>query len=195
VQELLKDQVNKLLINRTSGAGSLYYTTHLTAYLPANEVKATSRGLSVMRSYSLDGDKEHKPITQAKVGDIIRVSLTIVLPNDLNYVVINDPIPAGAEAIDPNLETSAIGQSPELSLDDPLSRGWGWWWFSNTEIHDEKVVMYATYLPQGTYQYTYSIRAGLEGEYRVIPTWGQEFYFPEVYGRSDGALFTITPAE
>ena len=32
----------------------------------------------------------------------------------------------------------------------------------------------------------------LAGEYNVIPPTGQEFYFPEVYGRGDGSLFTIT---
>ena len=59
-------------------------------------------------------------------------------------------------------------------------------------MRDEKVVLYATYLPRGTYQFNYVIYPGLAGEYNVIPTTGQEFYFPEVYGRSDGMLFTIT---
>jgi hypothetical protein len=93
------------------------------------------------------------------------------------------------------LTTSQLGQRPRLERDDPLSRGWGWWWFSRTEFRDEKVVMYSTYLPRGTYTYRYSVRLGLAGEYNVIPTTGQEFYFPEVYGRGDGMLFTITPAE
>ncbi len=37
------------------------------------------------------------------------------------------------------------------------------------------------------------LRATVPGEYRVIPATGQEFYTPEVYGRSDGALFTLLP--
>jgi len=59
-------------------------------------------------------------------------------------------------------------------------------------MHDEKAVLFATYLPEGTYEYTYLIRASLPGEYRVIPTNAYEMYFPEVSGRSDGALFKIT---
>jgi len=58
-------------------------------------------------------------------------------------------------------------------------------------MHDEKAVLFATYLPEGTYEYTYLIRASLPGEYRVIPTNAYEMYFPEVSGRSDGALFKI----
>ncbi len=195
VQNLLKDQVNRLDFNRTSGDGQLYYTAHLTAYLPVEQVKPLTRGLSITRSYSLMNDKDHKPITQAKVGDTIRVTLTIVAPNDLNYVVITDPIPAGTESINPELATSgSVGQQPELNLKDPLSQGWGWWWFSKTEFRDDRTVLYATYLPKGTYQYTYTLRAGLAGQYRVIPSTGQEFYFPEVYGRSDGMVFTLLPS-
>jgi uncharacterized protein YfaS (alpha-2-macroglobulin family) len=194
VKDLLADQVNKLTLNRTGGDGILYYTAHLTAYLPVEEVKAATRGISITRSYTLMDDKERKPITQAKVGENIRVTLDIVAPNDLNYVVINDPIPAGTEAVNPELATTgSVGQTPNLSLRDPLYRGWGWWWFSKTELRDDRVVLYATYLPRGTYQFTYTIRAGLAGQYRVIPSTGQEFYFPEVYGRSAGSLFTILP--
>ena len=36
------------------------------------------------------------------------------------------------------------------------------------------------------------IDEGLAGQYRVIPTHAYEMYFPEMFGRSDGGLFTIT---
>jgi uncharacterized protein YfaS (alpha-2-macroglobulin family) len=113
----------------------------------------------------------------------------------LHYVVIEDPIPAGTEAINPNLNTEQqIGTQPEVSVDNPLSQGWGWWWFSNTEFRDEQVNLYATYLPAGTYEYQYTIRAGLPGTYNVIPPTGYEFYFPEVNGRGAGSTFSILPA-
>ncbi|MCC7448025.1 MAG: hypothetical protein IT324_11450, partial [Anaerolineae bacterium] len=193
VKDLLVGEVNRLQINRTDGTGVLYYTAHLTAYLPVEQVKPLSRGLSITRTYSLMNDPDRKPITQAKVGDNIRVMLTIVVPNDLHYVVVTDPIPAGAEAINPQLATSGVGRAPQLSRTDPLSRGWGWWWFSKTELRDDRTVLYATFLPRGTYQFTYTLRAGLAGQYKVMPATGQEFYFPEVYGRSDGLLFTLLP--
>ena len=79
-----------------------------------------------------------------------------------------------------------IGTQPELNPADPLSQGWGWWFFSNIEFRDQKVVLSSTYLPAGTYEYVYTIRAGLAGTYNVIPPTGSEFYFPEVYGRERG---------
>ena len=60
------------------------------------------------------------------------------------------------------------------------------------ELRDEKAALFATYLPRGTYEYTYSIRASLPGEFRVIPTHAAQMYFPEVFGRGDGGLFRIT---
>jgi len=197
VADLLTDQANLLALTHGEGPGVMYYTAHLRAFLPVPEVEAVSRGIIIDRRYSLANDPDRRPIDTAPVGTEVRVTLTIIAPHNLHYVVIEDPIPAGTDAVDPNLRTtSVVGTQPEeLNLSNPLSRGWGWWYFSNTEFRDEKVVIYATYLPRGTYEYSYIIRTGLPGAYNVIPTTGQEFYFPEVYGRSDGILFTITPEE
>jgi uncharacterized protein YfaS (alpha-2-macroglobulin family) len=112
----------------------------------------------------------------------------------LYYVIVEDPIPAGTEPVDTSLlTTSVVGEAPELNLADPLYYGWGWWWFSNTDLRDEKVVLFATYLPKGTYEYTYTLHASRPGVYKVIPTHAYEFYFPEVFGRGDGMVFTIKP--
>ncbi|MCC6975234.1 MAG: Ig-like domain-containing protein [Anaerolineae bacterium] len=193
VKDLLKGEVNRMLVSRTAGDGMLYYTAHLRVKLPVEMITPAERGISIERTYTIEGDPNRTPVTEAVVGQNIRVTLTIVLPNDLHYVVITDPIPAGTESINPSLATSAIGERPTLRLDDPLDRGWGWWWFSSTELRDDRTVLYATYLPRGTYKYTYLIRAGLAGEYRVIPPTGEAFYTPEIYGRGAGTLFTIKP--
>ena len=42
-------------------------------------------------------------------------------------------------------------------------------------------------------EYTYLVRAGTAGEFGTIPPIAQEFYFPEVYGRGEGMLFTVLP--
>ncbi|WP_162909504.1 Ig-like domain-containing protein [Aggregatilinea lenta] len=193
VADLLQDQANAVTISRSAGEGNLYYTAHLTAYLPVPEVEALDRGIILVRKYSLVGDPDAAPIESAAVGEAVQVSLTIIAPSDLHYVVIEDPIPAGADAVDTQLNTtSTVGTQPELNRARPLSQGWGWWWFSNIEMRDEKVVLYATYLPRGTYQFNYVIQPGMAGVYNVIPATGQEFYFPEVYGRTAGTVFTIT---
>lgn len=195
VNELLTDAANRLTFVRSEGEGNLYYTAHLDVYLPVPQVEALSQGIILERRYFAQDDENYEnPLTEGRVGETVEVVLTIIAPNDLNFVVIEDPLPAGASAIDTTLLTaSALDDGPRL--DGPLSRGWGWWWFSRSELRDEKVVMYADFLPQGTYEYRYSIQLGLQGTFNVIPPTGQEFYFPEVYGRGEGSTFTILPAD
>jgi uncharacterized protein YfaS (alpha-2-macroglobulin family) len=191
VSDLLRDQANNLVISRSEGEGNLYYTAHLRVSLPVPEIEPLNRGIILERRYTRPGSDE--PITSAAVGELVQARLTIIVPNDLNYAVIEDPIPAGADAVNPDLATSQqIGTQPEINRADPLGQGWGWWWFSNIDFEDEKVVLYATYLPAGTYEFVYTIRPGLAGVYNVIPPVGYEFYFPEVYGRGAGSTFTIT---
>jgi hypothetical protein len=137
------------------------------------------------------------------VGEVIRAKLTIIAPKDLYYVVVEDPFPAGFEGLDLSLKTaSVVGERPELRRlrgseeeDWYEQQGWGWWWFSHSEMRDEKAVLFAQYLPRGTYEYSYLIQATLPGEFSVIPTSAYQMYFPEVFGRSDGATFTVLPAE
>ncbi len=51
--------------------------------------------------------------------------------------------------------------------------------------------MFATDLPAGTYEYTYQMRASLPGQFQMLPAVASQMYFPEVWGRSAGDLFTI----
>jgi uncharacterized protein YfaS (alpha-2-macroglobulin family) len=207
VAELLSDEANRVVIERSApegkkyGDGVLYYSAYLRYYKPVEEVTALNRGIIVSRQYTrsdCDPDEEEcQRISQAQVGDVIRVKLTIIVPNDAHYVVVEDPFPAGAEGVDESLKTtSVVGDDPTLTRTDRRNPWgyWGWWWFSHTEIRDEKAVLFATYLPRGTYEYTYLIRASLAGEYRVIPTHAYEMYFPEVFGRGDGGVFRIVEA-
>jgi alpha-2-macroglobulin len=201
VADLLKDQANQLSISRGAGDGRLYYTANLNVYEPVGQVHAVNQGISVSRQYRLKTDAcggqdqpECKVITEAQAGQDIEVHVSLVAPNDLYYVTLEDPLPAGAEAVDTSLQTtSVVGQPPALDAADPLYYGWGWWWFSNTDLRDEKVVLFASFLPKGTYEYTYVMHASLPGTYQVIPTQARESYFPDVQGTGDGVVFKINP--
>jgi alpha-2-macroglobulin len=194
VSDLLADDLNALTFAHGEGDGSLYYTAHLRVYMPVPEIDPLSRGIVVERRYVRVG-AEDVPVTEAYVGETLQVRLTIIAPNNLHYVTVTDPLPAGVEAVNPNLQTSQqIGTQAGITRVDPRY-GWGWWWFSRAEFHDESVVLRSSYLAAGTYEYYYTIRAGLPGVYNVIPTTAEEAYFPEVYGRSEGMAFTILPLD
>ncbi|HUT87173.1 MAG TPA: alpha-2-macroglobulin, partial [Candidatus Heimdallarchaeota archaeon] len=201
VVDLLADVGNRLTVGRTEGPGRLYYTTHLKVYLPVEEIEPLNRGVIVQRQYvpaDCPLDETCEQIDQVAVGDTVQVRLTIIAPHDLYYVVVEDPLPAGGEAIDTSLATTSLldlepGLFRETQDDWSFGFYWWWWrWYSRSEMRDERVVLFADYLPAGTYTYQYTFRATQVGEYHVIPTTAHEFYFPEVFGRADGRLFTIT---
>ncbi len=200
VAELLVEASNRLTIGRGGGDGRLYYTAHLKVYLPVEEIEPLNRGIIVSRHYSDPQCTEGlscPDVETVQVGDVVQVRLSIVAPHDLYHVVVEDPLPAGGEAIDPTLATtSLVDQRPTLSREAESESErefyrWWWNWYSRTEMRDDRVVLFADYLPAGTYEYTYTFRATRPGEYRVIPTNAREFYFPEVFGRGAGRLFTV----
>jgi len=203
VADLLAGASNRLVVGRGPGEGRLYYTAHLRVYLPVEEIEPLNRGIIVSRQYvaaDCPPDEACAEVNSAAVGETVQVRLTIIAPHDLYYVVVEDPLPAGGEAIDTSLATTSLLER-EAGLyggaDDfwtgPRWSWWWWRWYSRSEMRDDRVVLFADYLPAGTYTYQYTFRATQPGEYRVIPTTAREFYFPEVFGRGEGRLFTVTP--
>jgi hypothetical protein len=189
VGELQGDQGNRLQVGRGDGPGRLYYTAHLRAFLPVADVKALDRGVAVTRRYVAvnckDGPKCPE-VREVKLGEIVRVELSVTAPNDMYYLRVEDGLPAGLEAVDPNLATtSQLAPAPEIGIaPGPVSDvggpavmrspypWWGWWWqwYSRSDLRDEKVVLFADFLPRGSYLYSYTARATLPGEFRAIPT-------------------------
>jgi len=202
--ELATSDRHALTVFREDGPGVLYYTAHLTLQLPADEVGALARGIIVTRQYAPSDcslDTTCPDVKEVIVGQTYEVRLTIIAPNDLYYVVVEDPLPAGCEAVDTTLDTTSVldtGPSVrrESSSGISMRTPWWWWrWYSRSELRDEKVALFADYLPAGTYTYRYTVRAVQPGEFKVLPAIAREFYFPEVFGRSDGRAFTVLPSE
>ncbi len=194
VRDLLLDDLNRVAVARGEGEGVLYYTAHLNLRLPAAEADAISRGMTVDREYFLTSDPESSPISRVNVGETVTVRLTITLPEDIYYFVLEDPIPAGTEGVDTSLLTTSHqveGPTLERVWERDPRWYWGWWWFDHTEMRDEQVNLYADFLPRGTYVYTYQVRASIAGEFQTMPAHAYSFYFPEVFGRTDGMLFTV----
>ena len=200
IADLLRDTGNVLTIGRGEGPGQLYYTAQLRSFLPVGEIKALDRGVNVQRRYTLASCNDGaacQPVTSLKVGDVLRVELSIIAPNDLYYLVVEDPLPAGVEAIDPALATaSALDAGAAVSQQgtktQPGEWRFPWWnWATRTELRDQKVVLFADSLAKGAYTFSYTVRATQAGEYRAIPTTASELYFPDVYGRGGGAVLRI----
>jgi hypothetical protein len=138
-----------------------------------------------------------EPIHSIQVGEAITVRLTLVLPTDAYYLVVEDFIPAGTEILNTRLQTSQLGEygepGPLYDPSDPYRNGWGWWLFSAAMVYDDHIAFTAEYLPAGTYELTYTLVVLQAGEYQVLPARAWMFYFPEVQGTSAGEVFAVLP--
>lgn len=202
--DLKQDGASQLAIQRQAsygqtGQGRLYYTLHARYYQDANEVQPLDQGITVQRDYVQVDPTTLLPTgeltTQATMGAVVQVRLTLTVPETMHYLVVEDMLPAGLEALDTSLKTvtqaasdPALQQSSDTPADDR-------WHFGHTEIRDNRVALFATHLPRGTYHYTYLARASTAGTFQTLPTVAYQMYMPEVFGRSAGTQFTVQPGQ
>ena len=168
---------------------------------PVQDVKPLDAGMRIERAYvASDCVKNCPPLSTLELDSdqSIIARLTLVLPHDSYYVMVEDSIPAGMEILDRSLKTSQQGidaTEVEVRFDDsvPFAEGWGWWLFHEPQIRDDGILFTADHLPAGTYVLTYTLIPLQSGEYRVLPAHAWEAFFPEVQGTSAGAVFEIKP--
>ncbi len=196
--QLKTDRLNRLTIVRKApegqdkGTGRLYYAAYLRYFVPVEKIEELQRGVIIQRRYTDPACKEEvcPSIDKAEVGQLIKVNLTIIAPRYLLYLVVEDPIPAGAEIVDTSLKTVSVTYEQEGELRKKSEPVW-WWYPTHADKRDEKLVLFATYLSPGTYEYSYLIKAGLPGEFKVLPAVAYEMYFPHIFGRTGGMSFKI----
>jgi uncharacterized protein YfaS (alpha-2-macroglobulin family) len=211
LEYLSPNSPNLLTITREDGLGRLYYNAVLKINRPVEDVKPLDAGMRIDRVY-VDGNcasssgetlrsaRNCPPLSTIGLGadQLITAQLTLILPHDAYYVMVEDFIPAGMEILNRNLKTSQLGVDSagvEVQFDeeDPFANGWGWWLFNDLQVRDDSILYTANYLPAGTYVLTYTLVPLQAGEYRVLPAHAWQSFFPEVQGTSAGAVFEIKP--
>jgi uncharacterized protein YfaS (alpha-2-macroglobulin family) len=191
-----------------NGVAYYYVTVH---EVPVRRpVRPDDHGIAVERWY--ERYESRAPTTSAAEGELVRVRLRITIPEDREFLVLDDALPAGLEAVDLSLRTAALMPGPGLSRasrfnapseeeqaeESDIRWGYGsWdagWWspFDYRELRDDRVVYFATRLWKGTYTATYVARATTPGVFVRPPTHAEEMYNPAIFGRSDGGVFTVT---
>lgn len=202
---------NALVIEREAGLGRLYYRAELSLNRPVETVQPLNKGMDISRAYfdaNCDGDTalsggdaqstDCSPLSSLELAPDAQLTarLTLTLPNDSYYVMIEDHIPAGTEILDQGLKTSQQGQDgTEVQVvydpENPFARGWGWWYFDEPQIRDERIIWTTDYLPAGTYELSYTLIPTQAGEFRVLPAHAWQAFFPDVEGTSAGMIFEI----
>jgi alpha-2-macroglobulin len=160
------------------GKGALYVSSALEYFTADENVAANSTsGLKITREYlrlhvtdNEDGKASWKiePLGgELRSGDMIVVRLRLTGPR-AQYVMIEDPIPAGAEQV---AQVSGIYLNYNL----------GQWsdWYSNREFRDNRTVIFKDYF-NGDSTFQYAMRVEVPGEFKIAPARAELMYQPSV---------------
>jgi hypothetical protein len=174
--------------------GSVAVTlTHLGSGKPWAFV--TSRAALPLREPIASGyriERSVTPIEQAQPGrwtrgDVARVSLAIDAQADMGWVVIDDPIPAGASILG-----SGLGRDSALLSAGEAESGDAWPAF--VERRFEAWRAYYRFVPKGKLTVEYTVRLNNPGRYELPATRVEAMYAPEMFGELPNAAITVEPA-
>lgn len=116
--------------------------------------------------YTLQTTPTNNQLTE---GDRIRVRITIEAPRNMDYVLIEDPLPAGCEVTE-------RGDAAEVV-------DWGYW-YDSIDVRDDRVAFFVRSLSQGEHVIEYNVRAKTHGSYHAMPTLLQAMYSPDMHAES-----------
>lgn len=203
MKELAKHAMPAPFTTEKKGEGTLYYDLELRYYLPPDQTPTREEGLIISRDYfELDDMKEEKPLKTFEAGKNYKGHIILVAPQDMNYLLIREDLPAGFEPVDMSLATTSRAaylqakRHPEAPrdvyhfgpppYDDIVSvEDYGSdYAFTHQEIHDDAILWSDEFLPAGVYHVRYPIRATTAGEFLMSGATAFEFYEPEIFGRS-----------
>jgi uncharacterized protein YfaS (alpha-2-macroglobulin family) len=182
-----------------TGNGTLFYAARLRYAVDDLFQSGLDQGMAIERSYApyVEGGTPPAATTTFTAGDLIRVTLTLRLTKERRFVAVTDPLPAGFEPVESWFASTAASLSRDQ---DAQNRGdeqlnWFDWWahggFDHVERHDDRVLLFATRLDEGTHTFSYIVRATTAGSYRTAPAHAEEMYEPEVFGRTATAVIDI----
>jgi alpha-2-macroglobulin len=148
--------------------------------------KARSEGFTVKRSYSTT-EGEDLDLAAIPLGSLVLVRLDVSTSEKLNYVAIDDKLPAGLEPLNTSLATTEKVSTGELT--EAAARGLEV--LSYSETRDHRVAFFADALPAGEYEFAYVARATTPGTFLRPAASAEAMYLPEIMGATSIDEITI----
>jgi len=176
-----------LTIEREGDEAPLYFTLRFEYVPRVVPMDAVDRGFALTREYLIaEGPDAGRPATTVRAGQLVEVRISVRTPRTRRYVAIDDPLPAGLEAVLTDLETSA-SRLAQVDRRDWRARTV----FSHVEQHDERVSIFANHMPEGTWVHTYLARATTAGSFLAPAAFVHEMYRPDTFGQSEAVPFAV----
>ena len=153
------------------GSGKPWASIQTLAAIPAGEPRAF--GYRITRQVTPLQEKEKGKVSR---GDLWRVTLNVDAEQDMTWVVISDPIPAGSRILG-----EGDGRDSRIATlgEDQRSRRV---WPSFVERTFGNFRAYYEVVPRGRFSIDYTLRISNAGEFVLPPTRVEAMYAPDVFG-------------
>jgi len=187
------EEINKVTFTAAgSGEASIVFGA---GFVPADINKLeVYRGISVKKviqridpvTFSAIG----APISSASIGETVRVSIEVTIPDFSPFLIVTDPFPGAIEPLDSNVyETGSSGRGGGIR---PLFYDFYSWWIPPVTTHylHDKVTFLAGSVYAGSQTFSYLALVNSEGEFVVGPAIAYDKAQPELMGLSAGSVFT-----
>jgi hypothetical protein len=199
-----------LLAFDVSGEGKVFYAAELSYATTTLPQKPRDEGLFVQKyvrgvEAALVGQAlasiPKRSADAVTAGDLVVVDLLFESAEPRDRVVLDDPLPAGLEALDYDLDTTSQAKrdAEEAQRNQADLRGDRWLGTtyrstaSRREVKDDRVLTFFDHIEPGMYRVHYLARATSIGTFITPPTRVEAMYVPEVYGRTAASALVVKP--
>lgn len=152
------------------GSGQPWVGVNVLAALPVHQPEA--HGFSLKRSVT--AVSQALPGVYSR-GDVLRVRLEIEASQAMNWVVVSDPVPAGAAVLG-----DGLGRDSRLATQGERTAGAAWPAFEERTFSHYRA--YYEQVPKGRFVTEYTLRLNNPGLFILPPTRVEAMYGPEWYG-------------
>ena len=221
---------NRIELQRVSGSSPIYAAAVASSWAAGSSVKPAGSLVAVARGFDREKTQaavlgtlqvEREPIANggaAAEGEQVVAKVTLKVPNQLEYVMVEVPKPAGCEPLNPlsgwdaRLLAADDGEGKSSSKDQSAAKavnrssryermraGLEDEDNSTTDLgqpiyreeHDEKSVFFLDHIDAGTWEIHFAMRATTPGDFRVLPVEASTMYVPEVRANTDSMRMQV----
>jgi uncharacterized protein YfaS (alpha-2-macroglobulin family) len=161
------------------GQGKPWAIVQSLAALPLKQPLFT--GYRIRRTVS---PVERKQADVWSRGDVARVRLELEAQSDMAWVVVDDPIPAGAAVLG-----TGLGRDAQLLTRGEQREGWVWPAFEERRFDAFRA--YYRFVPKGKWTVEYTVRFNNPGRFELPATRVEAMYAPEMLGELPNAAVEI----
>jgi uncharacterized protein YfaS (alpha-2-macroglobulin family) len=169
------------------GSGKPWVALQSRAAIP---LKAPlSSGYRIQRTVTpveAKGPVDASSVSSTARGDTVRVRLDIESQSDMAWVVVDDPVPAGASILG-----TALGRDSQILASGEKKQGFVWPAFEERTFDAFRA--YYRFVPKGRWTVEYTLRLNNPGRFELPPTRVEAMYAPEMFGEFPNAAVTVSP--